>query len=76
MEVEEGIKRRRRAFESGEVFNTFDEKELAYHQRVREGYLELVRAKPNGVVIVDALRSIKEVSQDVLNIVLSFIYKM
>jgi dTMP kinase len=50
--VELGLARRRR----GEM-NRLDEKEVAYHARVREGYLKMARAEPRRWIVVDGSQS-------------------
>jgi len=48
---EEGLKRKR---SSGGEWNRLDAYELAFHQRVRRGYLELARQEPDRWCIIDA----------------------
>ena len=45
--VEEGLARKR-------LRDRFEKEELAFHQRVREGYLEMARSDPKRWLIVDA----------------------
>ncbi len=59
--VERGLARRRR---EGEAWNRFDAASLAFHQRVRQGYLELAAAAPERFVIVDADRPPGAVFED------------
>ena len=59
-----GLARRRAA---GGI-NRFDDAGLAFHQRVREGYLELARAEPGGWAVLDAARPLAEVTREVLTI--------
>ena len=67
LNVEMGLKRR-----SGDSdnWNRLDAKELAFHKRVRQGYLQMVADEPGRWVVVDASRSLDEVLQEVENIVL------
>jgi dTMP kinase len=58
--AEVGLARRQR----GET-NRLDQKDVAYHTRVRNGYLELARAEPQRFVIVDGTRAIDLVQQDI-----------
>jgi len=44
----------------------FEAERLAFHQRVREGYLELARREPQRVVLVDASGSVDEVGRRVV----------
>lgn len=48
--------------------NRFDAAGLAFHRRVREGYLELARAEPGEWTILDAARPPAEVTREVLTI--------
>lgn len=58
LDVEEGLRRRRG---SGGEWNRLDQEPIAYHRRVREGYLSLARAEPDRWVVIDAARSAEEV---------------
>ena len=55
---QEGLQRRRL---SGDEWNRLDAEALEFHQRVRGGYLELVKQEPERWVVVDAVRSVEEV---------------
>lgn len=50
--VEEGL--RRKAGGSGDAWNRMEQKELAYHERVREGYLAMAAKEPNRWVVIDS----------------------
>jgi dTMP kinase len=54
LDVETGLKRSSQRRSKGGEWNRLDAYELAFHQRVREGYFELVKAEPRRWVIVDA----------------------
>jgi len=54
VEAETGLKRSSQRRSKGGEWNRLDAYELEFHQRVREGYLELVKAEPQRWVIVDA----------------------
>ncbi len=62
----EGIQRR---LLSGEDLNRMDAEALAFHRRVRAGYLELVDAEPERWAVLDAKRPIDEVQTDVQAVV-------
>jgi len=65
--VEEGLRRKRVAFESGKSeWNRIDARELAFHQRVRDGYRELARREEGRWVIVDAARPFDAVSEEII----------
>jgi dTMP kinase len=55
---QKGLQRRRL---SGDEWNRLDAEALEFHQRVRDGYLELVKQDPERWVVVDAVRSVEEV---------------
>ena len=53
--VEDGLTRaRRRVSESGGAEGRFEAEDLAFHRRVRDGYLALAAAHPERIVRVDA----------------------
>jgi dTMP kinase len=58
--AEIGLARRHR----GET-NRLDQKDVAYHTRVRNGYLELARAEPQRFVVIDGARTIDVVQQEI-----------
>ncbi len=64
--VEEGLRRKRSAFEAGDAeWNRMDAQEVAFHRRVREGYLRMASADPGRWVIIDAARPVEVVQADV-----------
>lgn len=49
-----GLERRRTAFETGEgEYNRIDQRELAYHERVRHGFLDLAQRYPARIRVLD-----------------------
>lgn len=58
--AEIGLARRHR----GET-NRLDQKDVAYHARVRDGYLALAKAEPQRFVVVDGTRTIDAVQQEI-----------
>ena len=58
----EGLQRR---LISGEEWNRMDAEALAFHRRVRAGYLELAAAEEDRWVVLDANRPIEVVQSDV-----------
>jgi len=68
----EGIQRR---LLSGEDLNRMDAEALAFHRRVRAGYLELAEAEPERWQILDARRPVDEVQADVRAVVGSHLGK-
>lgn len=67
IDAEEGLRRRTK---SGE-WNRLDAYDLAFHQRVRGGYFELVAQEPERWVEIDASRSPQEVQADIQAVVAS-----
>jgi dTMP kinase len=62
----EGLQRR---LLSGETWNRMDAEALAFHQRVRRGYLELAEAAPSRWVVLDANRPVEDVQRDVRDVI-------
>ena len=62
----QGLERR---FNSGEAWNRMDAEALAFHRRVRNGYLELASAEPDRWEVIDANRPIDDVQRDVRAVV-------
>jgi dTMP kinase len=61
IDAAEGLKRRQQS--RGE-WNRLDAAELDFHNRVREGYLNLVKAEPDRWIVIDASKGIDEVRAD------------
>lgn len=59
--VEVGLARRR----SDGALNSLDGQDLAFHERVRQGYLALARTEPGRWRVIDAARPIDEVAEAV-----------
>lgn len=62
--------RRRLISRAGEVnqmeLDRIEQKELDYHKRVREGFLQISREDSQRVLLVDASRSVELISQDII----------
>ena len=69
VDVEVGLKRRM-SMKGGE-WNRLDAMEVAFHRRVRQGYLDLAAAEPQRWVIIDASQTHERVQQDLRQVVLS-----
>jgi dTMP kinase len=55
IDVEEGLRRKLAAHQVGEAeWNRMDQQELAFHRRVREGYLQMAAAEPERWVVIEA----------------------
>lgn len=69
LSVEEGLKRAWKQINSGtrtSYETRFEEEEITFHKKVREGYLKLARMEPERFRIVDASRSENDVQKDIL----------
>ena len=60
VDIETGLKRRSADKNN---WNRLDAKEVAFHKRVRQGYLEMVAAQPDRWVVIDAAKPLDEVQQ-------------
>jgi dTMP kinase len=67
VDVEVGLKRRAQ----GGEWNRLDAYELAFHQRVRQGYHQLVRAEPDRWVVINAGQPPELVQAAIREVVLS-----
>lgn len=67
LDPEEGLRRIRRRTDS------FERRSLSFHRRVRNGYLEILRAEPKRVRLVPAGCSPDEVAEEVRRIVEDFL---
>jgi len=71
VDVEIGLKRKKKADE----WNRLDAYTVEFHQRVRAGYLEMVRQEPGRWAVVDAGRAWEKVQEELKNVVLDKIQK-
>jgi len=62
VDVEVGLKRRRIG---GGEWNRLDAQQLAFHQRVRQGYLKMASEEPDRWRIIDARRKPDQVQSDI-----------
>ena len=67
IDVEEGLKRKT---QNGAEWNRLDAYTLEFHQRVRKGYLEMVKAEPKRWVVVDAGREWGKVQEELKKVIL------
>ncbi|NPU85594.1 MAG: dTMP kinase [Syntrophaceae bacterium] len=65
--VETGLNRAfaRAARQSGPAEDRFEHEELAFHKRVRSGYLEMARQEPGRFRVIDGGRTIQEIHREV-----------
>ncbi len=71
VDVEEGLRRRAR----GGEWNRLDAYDLDFHQRVRQGYHELVRQEPQRWVVIDAGQPPEGVQADIRKFVMDRLVK-
>jgi len=64
VDVEVGLQRSSQRRSNGGEWNRLDAYQLEFHQRVRAGYLELVKQEPGRWIVVDAGRDWEHVQQD------------
>lgn len=64
LDVEVGLKRSSQRHSKGGEWNRLDAYDLAFHRRVRQGYLELVKADPERWVVVNAEQAWQEVQAE------------
>jgi dTMP kinase len=61
LDVREGLRRKRAAASrTGDEWNRLEVQDLAFHERVRAGYLTLAAAQPNRWLLIDATRSVED----------------
>ena len=60
-----------RILQSAKHNNFYDKKDLAFHKKVKSGFLKIAKLYPDRVVILDANKSREELSDEILKIVLS-----
>jgi len=76
LEVTIGLKRKLKDSQQGQgEWNRMDQLDIAFHRRVREGYLEMARQEPSRWMIVDATQSIQWIHEHILERVESLLQK-
>jgi len=66
--VEEGLRRAWKRMENQAVKeDRFEKEALAFHQRVREGYLLLARMEPQRIIVLDGMRDEQSLHQEIVN---------
>lgn len=66
---EVGLRRALSAIEAGDRTvseSRFEQEAMAFHEKVRKGYLALAAAEPNRFVVIDATASVDEVTEEIL----------
>ncbi|MBQ4471881.1 MAG: dTMP kinase [Alphaproteobacteria bacterium] len=64
--VEVGLIRSRRA---GNVELRFEDRELAFHERLRRAYLMMAKAEPERFAVIDATQPIPKIHQEILKVI-------
>ena len=64
IDVQQGLVRKRSGV--AEEWNRMEEKALAFHQKVREGYLELAAAQPERWLVINATQSVEAIHAVIL----------
>jgi dTMP kinase len=67
--VEVGLRRKVKG--SGDAWNRMERKEIAYHERVRSGYLAMAAEDPDRWVVVDATRNVDSVQATIRQAVMA-----
>ena len=70
VDAEVGLNRRR---SGGDEWDRLDDYELAFHQRVRQGYLKMLSANPQRWKLIDACQTPDEVEKDLKQAVKAFL---
>jgi dTMP kinase len=65
VDVEEGLKRNRRAHK----LDRFELETVEFHKRVQQGFHQIAGQEPDRVIVIDASRSKEEVARDISGIV-------
>ncbi|MCP8971202.1 dTMP kinase [Ectobacillus ponti] len=68
LDIEPEVGLQRIHADAGREVNRLDMENLAFHQKVREGYLQLVNRFQERMVLIDAARPMEEVAADALSI--------
>jgi dTMP kinase len=66
--VEDGL---RRKVDDGEITRFESDEDLAFHRRVRAGFLELAAAEPDRFVVVDGRQSLERIEAEIFEAILN-----
>ncbi len=67
--IEDGLARK-----SGEKLDRFEQEDMHFHQRVREGYLKLAGEEPERWLVIDAMQSRESISERIYERVQSLLH--
>lgn len=74
--VEEGLRRRLAAYQTcGEEWNRLDQEEVAFHRRVRAGYLEMAASEPDRWLVLDAMQPVDMIQERIREAVVACLEK-
>jgi dTMP kinase len=79
LEPREGLARAWKQIHGGQRSNgesRFEKETLAFHKKVRAGYLELARLEPDRFRIIDATRDVRQVRGDIYNVLNAFLRRV
>ena len=71
---EEGFGRKAKD-ENLKNLDRIEQRDRAYHEKVRQGYLKLAKEEPNRFVVIDASKSLEEIHEEIIKIFLKRIKK-
>lgn len=71
---EEGFGRKAKD-ENLKNLDRIEQRDRAYHEKVRQGYLKLAKEGPNRFVVIDASKSLEEIHEEIIKIFLKRIKK-
>ncbi|MBI3247245.1 MAG: dTMP kinase [Deltaproteobacteria bacterium] len=71
LSVEEGLRRAGKRRGTTETVDHFEAESAAFHERVRQGFLSVAHTEPSRVRVIDSLRPLEEISQEILALVLT-----
>jgi dTMP kinase len=69
--VEEGLRRANKRRGATETVDHFEAESTTFHGRVQQGFLAVAQAEPQRVRVVDSLRPLAEISEEILTLVLT-----
>lgn len=68
--VNEGLRRATRRRGDMSPADHFEAESVAFHERVRDGFLAVARSEPHRIIVLDSQRPAEEIHQEILSIVL------
>jgi dTMP kinase len=71
--IDESTSRTRRRSNGKQKGDRLDAENIEFHTRVRDAYLQLARAEPNRVKVIETNRPVEETHQRVKEIVIPFL---